>query len=124
MKEGKEKGNQKIVKSARPKVMPAPQPGIPQQVDQKLSDKEDLLENLIDILFKQITEKSKQLLTKKPEQTTLAEMGVAELMALKELANAAVVKNKYPGGDQELIQICANLAGRIDDETNKRLKSY
>lgn len=75
----------------------------------------------LDILIDSI---SKQQVIVKPTHIELSDLQLSELKFLKEVANDTIILNKYPGGNNTLIQECANLANRIDEEIHKRLTLY
>lgn len=54
----------------------------------------------------------------------LATLSLNELKVLRELANEAVIRNKFPGGDEALIKECSTLAFKTDQEVRNRLKIF
>lgn len=121
LREGKEKSNQKVVTTPRPVVKAAP------QTAKTETNVIDINEKLVNILSK-IDDKLDILITNstpKPQpKISLSVIKLSELKALRELANEAVMKNKYPGGDQNLMNECSILAFKIDEEIRNRLKIY
>jgi hypothetical protein len=63
--------------------------------------------------------------TQKPKNIfKLSEMSLADLSNLKEHLAHNILKNNYPGGNDELKVSSNNLIIRIDEEANKRINLY
>lgn len=190
LREGKEKGNQKIVTSPRPKVVPAPQtkvsptpkpkavlPPKPTQkvpvemviqepVPVELSTNQTMEEQIVfepvveHITWAPIDEEPKipvksqsiveintpgfneqviSLLEKLNDKLDilinnkdivggsdgkLSSLSLNELQVLRVLANEAVMRNKFPDGDQNLLRECSTLAFKTDEEVRNRLKLF
>lgn len=88
-------------------------PGFNEQVIsllEKLNDKLDILINNKDIVG--------------GSDGKLSSLSLNELQVLRVLANEAVMRNKFPDGDQNLLRECSTLAFKTDEEVRNRLKLF
>lgn len=75
-------------------------------------------------LLEALNSKLELLLTNKTNINKLSDLSLNELKVLRELANEAVIRNKFPGGDEALIKECSTLAFKTDQEVRNRLKIF